>query len=138
MLLSSYLIRSKVCWWGTKVSFLPWMNRMFVMLLIFVISWILLNCSSKRELRKLILLYSTLLIDLYGLISISPNGLYIPAKWIAGPLPIDLPIRIISLSSIPIIFLSKNSYIHSESCVIYFDEGLNYLCFSFIELLISL
>jgi len=56
------------------------------------------NCYASRKLKKPTLFVATLLIEVYGDIRIRPPGSYMADRWVAGPLPRDLPSKMISFS----------------------------------------
>ena len=53
---------------------------------------------GKKELRKPTLFVATLLMEVYGDMRMSPPGSNLEAMCVAGPLPSDLPSKIISFS----------------------------------------
>lgn len=80
------------------------------------------NWFAIRKLKNPTLLVAMCLIDVSGDIRISPPGLNLDAKYVAGPLPRERP-RIIMSYCLRLVFLITNRYASSASAQIYCSDG---------------
>lgn len=79
------------------------------------------NSSFIKKLAHPIYYFATSCKEVKGDIKIKNEGLYKEAKWIAGQVPIDLPMIIIS-SSLNLAYFIKNSKTVSASFNIFYAQ----------------
>lgn len=85
-----------------------------------------MNQSFKKYETKPNLSLATFYIEVNGENKYSILTSYLEARYVAGPLPIDLPIRIISFK-LNFTFKMKNFRIDSASYKIFFSLGVSYV-----------